>query len=243
MFTPPWKSDAQALAFKPITDNGKVLHHWILYAPDGTFIMGWAPGNTGNAPLPQDVGVYLPSSGSMRMDMHYNNLGGTSVEQDASGIEICTIETKSKFRANTASVQGIMGNASVPAHQHVDNVSTCTVNASKGTATIINNSPHMHKLGTHAKLVLTQDGKDTVLRDAPFSFDDQRSYPFDPPIVVKTGDKLTITCSFTNDSNQAISFGENTENEMCFNFMQVYPRGGFSCGSGTGGFPMFGSGN
>jgi hypothetical protein len=238
--TPPWKGDVQALAFKPITDNAKVLHHWILYAPDGTFIMGWAPGNTGSQPLPDDVGVYLPSSGNMRMDVHYNNLGGNSVEQDASGVEVCTIETPSKFRKNLASVQGVMGNANVPAHQHVDNTTTCTVKADMGSATILANSPHMHKLGTHAKFVLTQGGMDTVLRDAPFSFEDQRSYNFTPPVVVKSGDKLTVTCSFTNDTNKAVGFGENTEDEMCFNFILVYPRGHFSCGTVTAGFPMFG---
>jgi hypothetical protein len=36
-----------------------------------------------------------------------------------------------------------------------------------------------------------------------------------------------------------VTFGENTENEMCFNFILVYPKGGFSCGTGTAGFPTF----
>jgi hypothetical protein len=237
---PPWKGDVQALAFKPITDNPKILHHWILYAPDGTFIQGWAPGNNGSVPLPPDVGIYLPSTGNMRMDVHYNNLGGTTEEQDASGLEVCTIETPSKFRKNVASVQGIVGNATVPAHQQVDNTSSCMVTASMGSATVLTNSPHMHKYGTHAKLVITQNGKDTMLHDAPFSFEDQRAYSMEPALVVKTGDKFTITCSYNNTSDRTVTFGENTEDEMCFNFILVYPRGGFSCGAGIGAFPGFG---
>jgi Copper type II ascorbate-dependent monooxygenase, C-terminal domain len=238
--TPPWKGDVQGLAFKPITDNAKILHHWILYAPDGTFIMGWAPGSTGSQQLPADVGIYLPSTGNMRLDVHYNNLGGTTTEMDASGLEVCTIETPSKFRKNVASIEGIVGNATVPAHQQVDNTSSCMVTTSMGSATVLDNSPHMHKYGTHAKLVVTQGGKDMMLHDAPFSFEDQRSYPFNPGLVVKSGDKFTITCSYNNTSDRTVTFGENTEDEMCFNFILVYPRGGFSCGAGVGAFPGFG---
>jgi hypothetical protein len=239
--TPPWKGPAQGLAFKPITDNKKVLHHWILNGPDGAFIMGWAPGSNGSQPFPPDVGEDLPT-GNMRLDVHYNNLGGTTDEQDASGFEVCTIETPSKLRPHLSTIEGIVGNASVPAHQHVDNTSSCTVTAKMGDVTIISNSPHMHKLGVHAKLVLSPaaGGPDQVLRDGDFSFEDQRAYPFNPLVTVKNGDKMTITCSFTNNSDKAVTFGENTENEMCFNFIMVYPKGGFSCGAGIGAFPGFG---
>jgi hypothetical protein len=230
MLTIPWKGEVQAVAFKPIVDNSKVLHHWILNGADGTFITGWAPGGEGNKkPLPADVGMYMPSSGQLRLDMHYNNLTGSASEQDASGVEVCVISDKTKFRKNTATVVGIIGNANAPAHQHVDNATTCTVTASMGTATLIGNSPHMHLLGVHAKFELTQDGKHTVLHDDAFSFDDQHSWPLDPPVVVKSGDKFTVTCSYTNNTDKAATFGENTGNEMCFNFVTVYPKGGFSC--------------
>ena len=176
----------------------------------------------------------------MRMDVHYNNLGGTQTEMDASGLEVCTIETPSKFRKNVASVEGIVGNATVPAHQMVDNTSSCMVTTSMGSATVLTNSPHMHKYGTHAKLVITQNGQDTMLHDAAFSFEDQRAYALQPSLVVKSGDKFTITCSYNNTSDRTVTFGENTEDEMCFNFILVYPRGGFSCGAGIGAFPGFG---
>jgi hypothetical protein len=230
MIAIPWKGEVQAVAFRPIVDNSKVLHHWILNGADGTFITGWAPGGQGNkTPLPADVGMYMPSSGQLRLDMHYNNLTGTAAEQDASGVEVCVISDKAKFRKNTATVVGIIGNANAPAHQHVDNATTCTVTASMGTATLIGNSPHMHLLGVHAKFELTQDGKQTVLHDDAFSFDDQHSWPLDPAVTVKTGDKFTVTCSYTNNTDKGATFGENTGNEMCFNFVTVYPKGGFSC--------------
>ena len=45
----PWGSEAmQGIAFRPITDNPKVLHHWILYGPKREFLTGWAPGKEDN---------------------------------------------------------------------------------------------------------------------------------------------------------------------------------------------------
>jgi hypothetical protein len=233
---PPWKGDVQAVAFRPITDNHRILHHWILNSSDGAFLTGWAPGADGTKePLPLDVGMYLPATGNMRMDVHYNNLTGTATEEDMSGVEVCVISTPSKFRKNTATVVGISGNATAPAHQRVDNATTCTVTASMGTATLVTNSPHMHQLGVHAKLELKQGGVSTILHDDDFSFDNQVSYAMNPRIVVKTGDQFTVTCSYQNNTDKNVTFGQNTSDEMCFNFVSVYPKGGFSCRPAGGG--------
>ena len=53
-----------------------------------------------------------------------------------------------------------------------------------------------------------------------------------PPIVVESGDKVITTCTFDNDTDQTITFGENTGNEMCFNFAIVEPMDGLNCGFG-----------
>ena len=76
-----------------------------------------------------------------------------------------------------------------------------------------------------------------VLHDDVFSFDNQRAYALTPPVNVKTGDQFTVTCSYTNNSDKNVTFGQNTEDEMCVNFITVYPKGGFSCSAAGGGFP------
>jgi hypothetical protein len=231
-YTPPWAGAVQAVAFKPITDNAAVLHHWILYDSQGQFVTGWAPGSEKDRPpLPADVGMYLPAANSgqqLRLDVHYNNLGGTSAEMDASGVEACVISDMSKFRANTATIYGFTGNANAPAHQMVDNVSNCSITA-QSPVHLLTNSPHMHKLGVHAKLVWTpQGGQPNVLHDAPFSFDDQQSYAL-TNIILNSGDQMQVTCSYNNTSDVNVSFGQNTEDEMCFNFALYYPMGALSC--------------
>jgi hypothetical protein len=239
-FPSPWgTAQVQAVQFKPIVDNPKVLHHWILNGPAinsggfagaSEFISGWAPGSDPGA-LPPDVGMYLPS-GNLDLDVHYNNLTGTSVEMDKSGVEICVIQNKANFRTNTAGVIGLTGSASVPAKAtNYGMPVSCTAAVSGGSAvTFLSTSPHMHKLGVHAYLSDTRAGNLMVLHDAPFDFNEQRIYDL-AKFQVMSGDSLTTTCTYTNPSNKAVTFGENTENEMCFNFTTYYPLGNLTCGT------------
>jgi hypothetical protein len=237
-FEAPWgDSEVQAVKFKPITQNAKVLHHWILNGPPigsnnsgaaTKFIAGWAPGNEGDE-LPPDVGMYLPS-GNLRLDVHYNNLTGMTAEMDKSGVEICVIKNKANFRKNTAAVIGLTGNATVPAKAtDYSSPSKCTAQVTGGSAYFLGTSPHMHKLGVHGYLGHSRAGVQTVLHDDVFDFNDQRIYPLQN-FEVKSGDELTTTCTYTNPTNQAVTFGENTGNEMCFNFTTYYPMGNLTCG-------------
>jgi hypothetical protein len=238
-FTAPWGTDeVQAVKFAPITDNPKVLHHWILNGPPigstsanaaTKFISGWAPGQKGED-LPADVGMYLPD-GSLRLDVHYNNLTGTAVEMDKSGVEVCIIKNKANFRKNTAAVIGLVGNATVPAKAtNYSQPATCSAVVTGGPVYFLGDSPHMHKLGVHGYMGLKRAGVETALVDEDFSFGDQRIYALDH-VEVKSGDTLTTTCTYTNPGNQAVTFGENTGNEMCFNFATYYPMGDLTCGS------------
>ena len=111
-----------------------------------------------------------------------------------------------------------------------DNVTSCTVNLTGvDHVTFLSVSPHMHKLGVHAKLELTRDGQNTALHDAPFDFEDQRIHEL-PEIEIRDGDVLTTTCSYENDTGRTVSFGQDSDDEMCFNFVTYYPMGAFQCG-------------
>ena len=43
------------------------------------------------------------------------------------------------------------------------------------------------------------------------------------PAVINPGDRLETTCSFTNTTDTMVTFGERTEDEMCFNFVLAWP--------------------
>jgi hypothetical protein len=243
-FKAPYGTDVvQALAFRPIIDDARVIHHWILYGADtatgsdgqvggvgcssGAFIAGWAPGGTG-ANFPPDVGLQMPSgaNATFGLEIHYNNAGNYTDALDASGVEFCTTK---KFRPNSAAVHWLGSQAILVApHQQTDVVGQCKPTNTQPVH-LMAVSPHMHQIGVHAKLVLNRkDGTKVALHDAPFAFADQQSYPLD--VIVNPGDTLTTTCSYNNTTNGLVTFGPATENEMCYNFTTAWPAGALSSG-------------
>lgn len=239
-FDAPWgDEEVQAIAMRPITDNKRILHHWILYQNAGgrAFVTGWAPGKDEREPLPDDVGLFLPSgANSLRLDMHYNNLGNTKAEADASGVEICVVK-KDRFRPKTATVFENFASYGAgfppvlaPARSIEKSVTgTCVVSASEPVH-LLTASPHAHKLATHMKFVVKRvDGTEIVMHDKPFSFEEQQSYAMPEEIILNTGDVVTTTCTYTNPSDANVRFGEDTGNEMCFNFAVYYPMNSLSC--------------
>jgi hypothetical protein len=235
----PWGNErVQAIAWRAVTDNASVLHHWILYGPSREFLFGWAPGKDNNEPLPPDVGVYLPS-GNMTLDVHYNNTTGTQTEQDASGVEICVLK-QANFRPKTATVADSLTSLliSIPAGAANQQVTgTCT--HSGMPVRLLSVSPHAHRTAHHMKFTVQKaNGQVISMHDESFNFEEQTTYPLNPPVIVEAGDRIITTCTFTNDTDRTITFGENTGNEMCFNFALYEPMGGLNCG--RGGFPIGG---
>jgi hypothetical protein len=84
--------------------------------------------------------------------------------------------------------------------------------------------PHMHQLGREFSTVVQRGGNELTLVDVPaFTFDNQISYPHDPPFEIQAGDQLVTTCTYDNTNDFPVGFGEDTEDEMCFNFVLAYP--------------------
>jgi hypothetical protein len=237
-FDAPWgDQEVQAIAFRPITDNAKVLHHWILNATEGTtFLSGWAPGGQGGSELPEDVGMYMPSgAGSMFLDIHYFNVGSTDVALDQSGVEVCVLY-KAHFRPKTASVFRGFGSvggsdlvlAPAGASNHVE-TGVCKVSTTQ-PVTLLTSSAHAHRYAVHMKFTVKKaDGREIVMHDKPFSFDAQLSDALPETVTLSTGDQVITTCTYTNDTTKSIRFGESTSDEMCFNFAVYYPKDALSC--------------
>lgn len=225
-FDTPWgDDDVQMLASRPITDNAKVVHHWILWdATEGSSLAGWAPGGIPDE-LPSDVGLYMPKGqGVLTLDLHYYNLTGGEPQPDRSGVEVCITR---KLRPKTAANTGLNGSATVKAMSTASTPVACQVTTTDEVR-FLGINPHMHQLGTHAKLELTRAGMTTTLWDAPFRFTEQAMRPLDN-IQVMTGDVLTTTCTHVNDRPTDVQWGESTDDEMCINWVRYYPKGAFTC--------------
>ena len=222
------------IAMRAISDNRKVLHHWILYGPKSEFLVGWAPGKDESAPLPPDVGMNLPG-GNLTLDMHYFNLMGTDAEPDNSGLELCVVK-QPNFRKYTAAVNQTFSSflINIPAHAtNFDVTGQCTFTGNT-PVNLITASPHAHKLAKHMNFTVTKkSGEVITLHDGAFDFNEQTTYPLDPMVTLENGDVVKTVCTYDNPTDKAVTFGENTGNEMCFNFAVYYPMGAMACGSGS----------
>jgi hypothetical protein len=164
------------------------------------------------------------------MEIHYNTTANPSNRNDRSGARLClTKKLRPKEAATHWLGTQLIANL-LPLGGMLNTPSTCGV---QKESHIIAYSPHMHKQGRYMKSIITKkDGSKVTLTDRPFVFDDQQIYPVDSAsheIVVGPGDSILTTCTF--DASTAFTFGPNTADEMCYNFVVAWPVGSLSNGS------------
>jgi hypothetical protein len=244
----PWTAGAMATRFGNDFDNEAVLHHWLMFAShearadgdvakgvlgttlgtDSELIAGWAVGGC-TTTYPDDVGVKLPTNGIIMVQWHHYNSTG-SLAQDASAAQICTVPAGS--RPNLAGLTFLgTEQMNIPAGQTGESTGTC-INDSGAPVTIIGFTPHMHEIGIHMKSVVTRaaGGAPETVFDKPFQFDYQTNYMVDPVVVLQPNDRIASTCTWMNDTNGVVRFGQSTKAEMCYQFTVSYPYGALNNG-------------
>jgi hypothetical protein len=86
----------------------------------------------------------------------------------------------------------------------------------------------MHGRGRRLKTEILRGGSASAIEmlvDEPsFDFQSQKSYPSE--LVIQPGDVLRTSCTYDNASDARVTFGEKTEDEMCFDFVTVWPAPG-----------------
>jgi hypothetical protein len=229
----------QITAFAPRIDNAKIVHHIVLFQSDSPQPAGpvvcdlsgakdwrpvavWVPGNDGFE-LPKEAGFPLSGTTHYIVQVHYNNLAHLDGQTDKSGFDLCTT---TELRPNDADVLAF-GSTSfqIPAHSSLD--MTCDFTVPKGVPALhaIGGLPHMHKLGTAIDTVVRPSGGGAPLdlgkRD-PWNFEAQYWSPLDQ--VVTAGDVVSTRCAWNNTTASPVSWGENTEDEMCWSFTMYYPK-------------------
>lgn len=244
VFDSPFGDITQGTAWAPDIDDERVVHHWLLlktdnpdYVPGTAFpcgndvtletqmLMGWAPG-TNNFVMPEEAGLELPAPGErVVLQIHYNNTAGYDDALDQSGVVLCTTEEP---RPNLASTLWLgTTEIEVPPGERVTTTGNCNtgVRATEPFKMLLS-WPHMHEFGEaiRTEIIRGGTGDPEMLTDVPeWNFENQVYYPYEPAIDVTPGDILRTSCEFHNDTDQTVTFGEGTGDEMCFDFALVYP--------------------
>lgn len=80
-----------------------------------------------------------------------------------------------------------------------------------------NTTLHMHTLGKSVEFTVQHpDGSEScLLRHDAYDFNWQRGYDLVEPLDVGPGDIVELTCTWDNPTDQHVSWGDGTGDEMC----------------------------
>jgi len=221
-------------------------HHTVLSiadsrvdGPDGIYdcdvqelgmVMLYASG-VGTSPLdfPQDVSVRVAAGTQIHLNLHLYNATDAPITGD-SAILVKSQSTPTPTLAEMVFAGNLNFEIPMGAMNH-NVVGGCTANASYSLFAVW---PHMHQYATKQKVEHIRSGTTTVLHDRAYSFEEQNYYVQNPIFQVQQGDQIRVTCTYNNTSGGRITFGDSSNQEMCFAGLYRYPAQGgniFSCSS------------
>ncbi len=195
------------------------------------FFGGWAPGQLPPR-LPEGSGVWLPKEAEVVLQIHYHRTGKAETDRTRIGVYFAkkpiekpwvtlTIGGFSPFTVipKDASAHKLKGSAWLTADANIHSI-----------------TPHMHLIGKSIKVTMTPpDGEPVVLVDIPaWDYNWQESYWLKEPVKAVAGTRFDVEGIYDNSAKnphnpfrppQAITFGEQTTNEMLFAFLGATPTG------------------
>jgi len=253
-FDLPTDQDYHLIAYEPLIDNANVMHHILLYGcrdPNGqrldtpalcgmsdanndcTEIIGlWAVGVSGYC-FPDGLGFRFGGTeySRVRFEAHYNNPELRSDYTDASGLRLYYQPAQPQYEDLYTFMIGQRLLAIPPGEPRVEAVGVCPGDCTRAVmnkpAYIISGINHMHYLGRSMKIEIFRDGKlyRTVTNEDYYSYDNPIEHKHDPFIEILPGDEIKTTCVFNSlSSDRHIYYGDGTQDEMCFGFLQIYPK-------------------
>jgi hypothetical protein len=230
--------DLYVKAFRPLIPQG--THHTVLTKYTGSQPDGVVPcgaGTNGQSMIygsgvgspdftfPSGVGLHLSAGQRLLLNLHLYNasdapLSGRSgtLVQEATAAEIQN-EAEIVLAGPTVTLRVPQG---VSTQSGTCNISSLT----SVPVQVFSLSQHMHKLGTHLKSVINRDGTQITLQDIDYNFENQTFQLVNPHVELRPGDTLTTSCTFNNTVGHDVTFGDSSDDEMCFSDLFYYPAQG-----------------
>jgi hypothetical protein len=171
---------------------------------------------------PAGVARLHRASDGIRIQAHYLNVTTRPIEARVK-VTLYTKDTGEHQLAASLFFNNL--SVSVPPQSSGSAERTCTLPQDVELLNVIH---HMHRFGTHFVAELS-DG--TVLHESD-DWSEPEETRFDPPLHLPAGTAITFRCEYSNDTDNALTFGESAlSNEMCIFAGQFYPapNGGITC--------------
>ena len=213
------------------------IHHIALYQvlagnnePDDAhecpviFKVSWIPvfvSGTGakDFSFPSGVGMKISSKTQYVLQLHMQNATEKPMDLRA-GVNLTYDKNPDSLQAAGIFALGKMQIDIPPSSTDFSLTETCKSGKTRNVFAVL---PHMHKLGTSMDVMLTPSGgaQSSFYNVSPWTFGNQ---PIEPLVqTLGPDDSLTATCHWNNPGTKDVTYGESSDNEMCFFVMFYYP--------------------
>jgi hypothetical protein len=171
--------------------------------------------------LPAGVGVKVSAGQQLHLNLHLLNASDATL----SGESVIFVKTQPEPPAMLAEMvlAGPLDLDIPPTNQPVSFTGECTATSPYSLFAVW---PHMHTFATKQKVELVHGADVRVLHDKPYKFDEQGYYAVEPMASVASGDRVRVTCTFVNGTNETVKYGDGPAAEMCFAGLYRFPATG-----------------
>lgn len=172
-------------------------------------------------PMPEGMAVELDQGQRYILQSHYLNTSTERIRvQD--GIQLTLLDPDTEVDTWAAPYAMSLGEFSLPPQETTEITFDCTAEADWSVLYMI---PHMHEWGTVFRLDQDRAGDVSNVLDIPTWEPYFRDAPpvevyGDTPMHIQAGDVLSTSCTWFNDTDEAIAF----PHEMCVSVGVVYPQ-------------------
>ena len=189
------------------------------------WVAGWAPGNTPRF-LPDGCAFPIPKGSHLVLQVHYHKNGAKLKDQSKIAL----------FLADESKIENVVYTGALiypflNLKPGVANQPATTSQVLPRDLKVIAVMPHMHMLGRQIGMTaeLPDGTKQSLINIDDWDFNWQETYRFKNPPTFPKGTKLVLNASFDNTENnprqpshppKAVSWGEETTDEMCIGFFQ-----------------------
>lgn len=185
---------------------------------------GWAPGARPFV-LPDNIGMSLPANSRIVLQVHYHVHDGLPAPDQT---QLAVYYKKAKPEKLLTILPLINQTFTIP--PMTDNYRvTATFPIGSQTAPVALPwpthlwmiAPHMHLLGRKMHVVATYPNGQTecLINIDDWDFNWQGIYPYSKPLTFPAGTKFGAEAWYDNPTNQSVSWGEATTDEMCIAFL------------------------
>jgi mono/diheme cytochrome c family protein len=185
-----------------------------------SWLGAWAPG-AGAAKTPLSSGIGVRPGSMVVMQLHYNVGVGTEPTPDQTALALQVEEERQGWAeiGLWMDPRWVLGlGMQIPAQtDEVTHTFEYRHGRGEGDYHLYSAALHLHELGKRAEIVVEHaDGTETcVLREDAWDFNWQRSYFLEEPVHIADGDTVRVSCTWDNPTDQPVSWGDGTGDEMC----------------------------